>query len=390
MTSLPRTLGPRETLLLSLGAMLGGGVFTASWLSASTPLPLALAALGAAALLAWLNGQSAAALAAEHPQSGGGYEWSARWLSRRWAGVSGILFIFAKITTGAALLGLAHRMLPDPWGFVTAGVVLLSATGLNLAGLKKTAAVNAICLVLVGAALAGFWFLGATSPPLGGTEEPILWPKLAAASFLAFAGYARIATLAEEIEEPEKVIPRTVTISVVACLALYALSFAAWSGKTGSTPLWLGAGIMIAVGTSVLGQIAGLSRVMLAMGRRSERPSGLAVVTPKGVPATAVLAAGGGMLVGTIGFAVESLIVAGASALVGYYFLVNAAALKLPRGQVPIWIPYAGGLGCLVLFMALVAVGVWAVIAPAALVIFAYFGAKDNEKRPPPPDGKAG
>jgi APA family basic amino acid/polyamine antiporter len=272
----------------------------------------------------------------------------------------------------------------------TACGVFIVATGINLAGLKKTAAVNVWCLAVVGASLIGFWVLGTQAEPLAAEAVPLDWPSLASASFLAFAGYARIATLAEEIQDPERVIPRTVTLSVLICLALYSFSFIAWSGKAESVPPWLAAGMMGAVGTSVMGQIAGVSRVLFAMGRRGF-PGRWGRVSGKEVPEEAVLSAAGMVFCGIVTMEMPALLATGAAALTGYYILVNAAALKLPKGQFSAWIPWAGCLGSMALGFSLAGTGkgVLAIIA-AAIVAFAAFLLGSARKSPPPDDGKAG
>jgi APA family basic amino acid/polyamine antiporter len=186
--------------------------------------------------------------------------------------------------------------------------------------------------------------------------------------FFAFAGYARIATLGEEVRDPERTIPQAIPRALGAVQAVYALTgltalavlgagrlarsdapLAAVVAAAGAPALTgvVRAGAVIAVAGVLLALIAGIGRTALAMARRGDLPRPLAVVSPRHqVPARAQLAVAGAViaLAGTadLGWAIG---LSSCTVLV-YYAIANASALTLPG---PRLVPAAGLAGCLVL-----------------------------------------
>ena len=185
------------------------------------------------------------------------------------------------------------------------------------------------------------------------------WPGLLEATalmFVAFTGYARIATLGEEVRTPERTIPRAIIASLIVSALLYlsvgAVAIAAIGPqaladavRTGVAPLVTTARtfdssvtqLVISVGaiTAMLGValnlILGLSRVVLAMGRRADVPRVLAKVDASGSPSFAVIA---------VGIAIAALVLIGnvevtwsfsAFTVLIYYAITNIAALRLPK-----------------------------------------------------------
>lgn len=122
----------------------------------------------------------------------------------------------------------------------------------------------------------------------------------------AFAGYARIATLGEEVRDPERTIPRAIPLAlgialvVYACVALSVLSVLGADRLGGSAaPVadavraagvdWMvpvvRVGAAVAALGSLLALILGVSRTTLAVARDGHLPRTLAAVHPRfGVP----------------------------------------------------------------------------------------------------------
>ncbi|MEU6858709.1 APC family permease [Glycomyces sp. NPDC046736] len=373
---LQRRLGLPSAIAIGLASMLGAGVF-AVWGPAAKAAgsgPGLLAALAIAAFVAYCNARSSARLAALHPESGGAYVYGTRRLHPAAGFAAGWAFLVGKTASGAAMaLTLGAYLLPDhPRALAAAAVVAFCAV--NLLGVKRTALASAVFAGLTLLVLAAVVAAGLTGPvaaqPLGDTH---VWGTLTAAGFVffAFAGYARIATLGEEVHRPEWTIPRAVaiafgvTVAVYALVAVTALSVLgagtladstapladlAAAGAPALTPLVaIGAGI--AVAGVLLSLLAGIGRTALAMARDRRLPGPLAAVSQRfGVPWAAELAASALVLIlistldlaGAIGFSSFCVLV--------YYAIANAAAVTLDRSAL---LPWIGLAGCLLIAVSL-------------------------------------
>ena len=192
--------------------------------------------------------------------------------------------------------------------------------------------------------------------------------------FFAFAGYARIATLGEEVRDPARTIPRAIPLAlrgIVLVVYLAGWRSSAWRcwglrpwQESSTAPLAEGvaggglnapvvrAGAVVAVFGVLLSLLAGVARTALAMGRRGDLPAPLAAVHPRfGVPHVAEIAVAVAIVVlvlvadlrGAIGFSSFGVLV--------YYLVANASALTQPPAErrVPRWLSAAGAIGCLVL-----------------------------------------
>ena len=115
--SLKRELGVFQAMMLGLGSILGTGVFISIGIGTNVAGNAVLLAIACAALLALCNGISSAQLAANHPVSGGTYEYGYRWLGPRLGFTAGWMFMFAKsasaatpsLTTNSSEMFSVHR-----------------------------------------------------------------------------------------------------------------------------------------------------------------------------------------------------------------------------------------------------------------------------------------
>lgn len=356
--------------------MLGAGVF-AVWGPAALAAgsgPGLLAALTIAGGIAYCNARSTARLAARYPQAGGAYAYGTRRINPAIGFTAGWAFLIGKTASAAAMaLTLGAYLLPEhPRAIAAAAVAALCA--INLLGVKKTALASAVFAASTLAVLAAVVIAGLTGPvaaqPLGDTHFRGI---LTAAGFIffAFAGYARIATLGEEVTDPERTIPRAIPIALGITFAVYLLiavtalivlgpgtlaastaplSDLAGAGAPALKPLVaIGAGV--AVAGVLLSLLAGIGRTSLAMARDRRLPGGLAAVSERfGVPWAAELAASALVLVlvstldlrGVIGFSSFCVLI--------YYAVANASAVTLDR-RAPI--PWLGLAGCLLVAVSL-------------------------------------
>lgn len=395
--SLRRELGLGGSLLLGLGSILGTGVFVSIGIAAGVAGPSVLLAIVIAGALALCNAMSSAQLAARMPTSGGTYEYGRALLSPALGFVAGWLFLCAKSASGAAAAlgfgGYCAAMLGLEGGVVRAALaaIAVGALGLTaLSGVRRSSVVNAVIVSVTVAALLVFVVAGAPvalrwggvnlSPFFGGVDidsRPAAARLLEAAAlmFVAYTGYGRIATMGEEVRDPERTIPRAIVLTLAVSMGLYLLVAlvgvgglgAARLGEAGvemAAPLAVAAGAfgpgwvvaLVAVGamTAMLGVllnlILGLSRVALAMGRRGDLPRHFAVVDPeRSTPRAAVALVSAVILALALSGSVKLAWSFSAFTVLVYYALTNAAALRLSREE-RLFHPgfaWAGLAGCL-------------------------------------------
>lgn len=387
--ALRRELGLGDAVLVGLGAMLGAGVFAAFGPAAAAAGAGLLLALAVAAVVAYCNATSSAQLAAVHPQAGGTYVYGRRQLGPTWGFVAGWGFVVGKTASCAAMALTAGAYAWPAHPRLAAALAAAVLTAVNYRGVAKTAAATrvlvALTLAVLGLVLVGVFAGGATDParlsPLTGHG---VYGVLQAAGllFFAFAGYARIATLGEEVRDPARIIPRAVPVALAIVVVIYALigislllALGADGVASSVAPLQdavragslhvlapvvrLGA-VAASLGV-LLSAMAGVGRTTLAMARDRELPGVLAAVHPRfAVPHRAELLLGAVVIVvvsvadirGAIGFSSTGVLV--------YYAIANVSAWTLP-GRARRWrrpVAALGLLGCLVLVAALPAISV--------------------------------
>jgi basic amino acid/polyamine antiporter, APA family len=332
-----------------------------------------LLAIALAAIVATCNALSSAQLAASMPVSGGTYEYGYAYLTP-WLGfTAGWMFLCAKTASAATaalgfagyllqLLGLQSLVVP----VAVAAVVALTAVvvmGIRRSNRANIVIVSVTLFALVFFVLAGLpqvWSKGAVPwlPFLRPAAEGSPWPGLLEATalmFVAFTGYARIATLGEEMRDPTRTIPRAIIYTLVVSAILYIAVAAvgitavgpealAQAARTEVAPLvaaarsfdFPAAYLIVSVGavTAMLGValnlILGLSRVVLAMGRRADMPRLFARVDGSGSPTPAIIAAGTAIAALALIGNVEVTWSFSAFTVLIYYAITNLAALRLP------------------------------------------------------------
>ena len=382
---LARRLGTGDAVTVGLSAMIGAGVFAAFPAAAHAAGSHLMLALAVAAGVAWCNALASAQLAQRYPSSGGTYLFGREVLGPWWGFAAGWGFVIGKTASCAAMAMTfaAYAVPTEGWlRRATAALAVVILTGLNLRGVTRTAYAARLLLLLTGAVLLGFLILTWTRAPMS-PPDPLPTPASGAAGvlqgagllFFAFAGYARIATLAEEVRRPE-VLTRAIVMALTTAIALYAAVGLALSTTLGgrlaesSTALadaatavgapWYGPVIRIGAATASLGALlalmAGVGRTTLAMARERDLPAWLASIDPRHqVPDRAQ--AGLGILVvglvllldlrGAIGFSSVGVLV--------YYAITNLSAMRqpAPHRRVPRGVNLLGLAGCLILVVTL-------------------------------------
>ena len=384
---LARRLGTGDAVVVGLSAMVGAGVFAVFAPAAEAAGGLLLVGLGVAAVVAFCNAVASAQLARAYPTSGGTYVYGREILGPWWGFVAGWGFVVGKTASCAAMaMTFAAYAVPGSGGAErgAAIVAVVVLTAANLRGITRTALVARVLLALtlltLVIALVVTYSGGerAADPWSGGDAFGVL--QSAGLLFFAFAGYARIATLGEEVRRPER-LGRAILVALGVAVALYAAVGLALLLVLGdrlpdtATPVaaaveaageaWAEPVVRVGAATASLGALlallAGVGRTSLAMARERDLPGTLAHVHPAHrVPdhAQVVIALAIVALVlvadlrGAIGFSSCGVLV--------YYAVANLAALRQPaeQRQWPRALNVLGLVGCLTLVVTLPVVSV--------------------------------
>ncbi|KKW63804.1 transporter, partial [Mycolicibacterium elephantis] len=242
--ALHRRLGTVDAVTIGLGSMMGAGVFVAFAPAAAAAASGLLLGLVVAAVVAYCNATSSARLAALYPQSGGTYVYARERLGAFWGYLAGWSFIGGKSASCAAMaLTVGYYLWPD-WAHAVAVAAVVALTAVNYAGIQKSALLTRVLVAVVLAVLAGvvvivLGFGDIDTARLELRDDVSAGGVLQAAGllFFAFAGYARIATLGEEVRDPAKTIPRAIPIALAITLVVYAAVAVAVLSELGSHTL---------------------------------------------------------------------------------------------------------------------------------------------------------
>ncbi|MFC8303273.1 APC family permease [Specibacter sp. NPDC057265] len=390
--TLARRLGTTDAVVIGLGSMIGAGVFAAFTPAAAAAGSGLLVGLVIAAFVAFCNATSSAQLAAAYPISGGSYIYGRERLGP-WAGyLAGWGFLVGKTASAAAMaMTFAAYAAPAGWERPLAIAAVIALAAVNYHGVTRTARLTRVLVAVVLAALAlgvaAAWASGGSAPlhTIGGGLLAHGWYGImqsAGLLFFAFAGYARIATMGEEVRDPKRTIPRAIGISLLIAIIIYAAVAATLLATMGAegiaaaaTPLsnvagsgpWAWAAPVVRIGAALaalgalLALVAGLGRTSLAMARHHDLPNWLAAVHPQyQVPHRAEVVLG--VLIclvilvadlrGAIGFSSFGVLV--------YYFIANIAAFTqaVDERRYPKALQVIGALACIALMATLPPVSV--------------------------------
>lgn len=402
---LARRLGLVDAVVIGLGAMIGAGVFAAIGPAAGAAGSGLLFGLLIAAAVAYCNATSSAQLAALYPESGGAYVYGRKRLGPLWGFLAGWGFVIGKLASCAAMaLTFASYAAPEIARPLAVGAVV-ALTSVNYVGVKKTAlltrAIVAIVLMALAVVVTAVLFGGALdvariAPADDATPYGVL--QAAGLLFFAFAGYARLATLGEEVIEPRKTIPRAILLALGITLVVYAtvavsaiLAVGAPALARSPAPLataveagrlaWLSPAVRLGAAVASLGVllslIVGVSRTVFAMAANRDLPHAFAAVHPRyRVPHRAEL--GVGVVVATVAALadIRSAIGFSSFAVLHYYAIANASALTLgvDERRWPRWLAALGLVGCVIVAFSLPVVSVAAgagLLVVGALVFLA-------------------
>ncbi|OOB89368.1 APC family permease [Rathayibacter sp. VKM Ac-2630] len=381
--SLARRLGTGDAVAIGLGSMIGAGVFAAFAPAAAAAGPWLLAGLALAALVAWANASSSAQLAAQYPRSGGTYVYGRERLGE-WPGfLAGWGFVVGKTASCAAMaLTFAAYAAPSGWERPVAVLAVAVLVGVNALGVTRTALATRVIVAIVLAVLALVVAAAVSSGPAAassaggvGTIGPLGVLQSAGLLFFAFAGYARLATMGEEVRDPSRTIPRAILGALALAVVVYAVVGTALLVALGperlaasTEPLaeaaavwpWTGPVVRIGAAAASLGAllalIAGIGRTSLAMAREGDLPRVLAHVDPvRQVPRRAEIALGAVVIVLVLVADLRSAIGFSSFGVLLYYLVANVSALTQERRfrLYPRFVAVGGVIGCVLLVLTL-------------------------------------
>jgi APA family basic amino acid/polyamine antiporter len=394
---LKRHLGVFDAVVIGLGSMIGAGVFAALAPAAAAGGAGLLIGLALAAVVAYCNATSSAWLAARYPQSGGTYVYGRERLGEFWGYLAGWGFVVGKTASCAAMALTVGSYVRPAQAHAVAVAAVVALTAVNYVGVQKAAWLTRVIVAVVLAVLAavvtacltssaadtGHWAVGTDAGWHGVLQA-------AGLLFFAFAGYARIATLGEEVRDPARTIPRAISVALGITLTVYAVVALAVlavlgpgalarttapladavraAGVPGLAPV-VRVGAAVAALGSLLALVLGVSRTTLAMARDRHLPHVLAAVHPRfQVPHRAELAVGAVVAVLAAFADVRGAIGFSSFGVLAYYAVANASAWTLvpAAGRPPRIVPALGTAGCLVLAFALPGTSVlWGVVVLA-------------------------
>lgn len=388
--------------------MIGAGVFAVFQPAAQTAGVGLLVGLAIAAVVAFCNAHSSARLAAQYPSAGGTYVYGRELLGPWWGFAAGWSFVVGKIASSAAMaMTFAAYAVPSPWSRLAAVAVVVVLVTVNLFGITRTAFLTRLIVVPVLALLAVVVASGVLgSAPSGPGADAFAGPsgdafavlQSAGLLFFAFAGYARIATLGEEVRDPARTIPRAIGIAFAVVVVIYAAVGVTALGALGASGLaasdnplvdvvtangWAWASPLVRIGAALaslgalLALITGIGRTSFAMAREGDLPRWFSAVHARySTPYRAEIAVGIVVIVLVLVADLRGVIAFSSFGVLLYYFVANVAAFRQRRelsgarmrtaGRV---VSVVGAIGCAVLVVTL---PLPAVVTGAAVVLAGF------------------
>ncbi|KQP56968.1 APC family permease [Agreia sp. Leaf283] len=410
MTSprLARRLTLGDAVFIGLGSMIGAGVFAVFQPAAQTAGVGLLVGLAIAAVVAFCNAHSSARLAAQYPSAGGTYVYGRELLGPWWGFAAGWSFVVGKVASSAAMaMTFAAYAVPSPWSRLAAVAVVVVLVTVNLFGITRTAFLTRLIVVPVLALLAVVVASGLLgSAPSGPGADALAGPsgdafavlQSAGLLFFAFAGYARIATLGEEVRDPARTIPRAIGIAFAVVVVVYAAVGVTALGALGASGLaasdnplvdvvtangWAWASPLVRIGAALaslgalLALITGIGRTSFAMAREGDLPRWFSAVHARySTPYRAEIAVGIVVVVLVLVADLRGVIAFSSFGVLLYYFVANVAAFR-QRRELP-WVrmrtvgrvvSVVGAIGCAVLVVTL---PLPAIVTGAAVVLAGF------------------
>jgi basic amino acid/polyamine antiporter, APA family len=371
----PRSLGLRHVYAIGTGAMFSSGFFLLPGLAAGETGPSVPVAYLLAGLLVVPAVLSTAELATAFPKAGGPYHFLHRSLGPTVATVGALgLFVAMVLKAAFALVGIgAYLSMVAEVPVVPLAVALaVVLTGLNIAGTRESARLQLGLVAVLVVVLLAFVVTGAIEVGRRGGAaaadafSPFLLDGglglLAAAGllFVSYAGLLQVASIAGEVREPQRTIPRGLLLSLATATGIYVGGSAVMVGvlepdalrdesapvaaAVAEIPLPLGTGLVVAAALAAFTStgnagIMSASRYPLALARDGLLWSRFARLGRFGTPTAAVLLTGGATAAAIAAFDVEGIARLASAFILVVFALVNLSVIVLRSGRAPGYLP---------------------------------------------------
>jgi APA family basic amino acid/polyamine antiporter len=413
--ALKRSLSLLDATAISVGAIIGGGIFVVTGIVAGLAGSALVVSMVVAAVIAFFTALSFAELAAWQPVEGSVYEYARQLISPFSGFLAGWMWMVSNTFTGAAVsLGFAYYLtasFPSLPANVVAAVLCLAFTALNFFGARESARLNTILVAAKLLILAFFVVFGAINANTANFApfEPFNVGVLYGAYFIFFAytGFGRAAVVAEEVKDAKRNVPKALLLSLAVSTIVYVLVGIVAVGLVGSATLAdsnsplaqaisatgsplavqvVAFGGLLATASVLLTAILGVSRMAFSMARRRDMPQVLAKLHQKfSTPYYSILAVGILMAVLVLFFDLTGVVAVSTFGALFYYAFTNAAALKLKteKRRYHRLVPILGLGTCIVLlaFILFAATQAWIIGGVCLIAGAVYYGAKKRASK---------
>jgi APA family basic amino acid/polyamine antiporter len=412
---LKRSLGLFDATAINVGAIIGGGIFVVTGITAGLAGSAMVVSMIIAAVIAAFTALSFAELASWQPVEGSIYEYARQLISPFSGFLAGWMWLLSNTFTGAAVaLGFAYyftAVLPVLPSNVVAAVVCILFTALNFIGARQSSLLNNILVVAKVLILVFFIVLGACymTPANFSSFEPANVGVFYGAGFIffAYAGFARVAVVAEEVKDAKRNVPRAMLLSLGLSTLIYVLVGLVAIGLVGAAALAasnsplaeaisatgnaigvqvVSLGGLLATASVLLTSILGVSRMAYSMARRGDMPQALARLHCKFyTPYYAIAIVGALMTTLVLLVDLTRVVALSTFATLFYYALANIAAFKLKTEQrrYSRLVPALGIGTCLALlvFILFAATQAWIIGVICLIAGAIYYGVRNRLKK---------
>ncbi|WP_267640258.1 amino acid permease [Haloarchaeobius amylolyticus] len=381
---LAKDLGPLAALTIGVGTMIGAGIFVLPGDAILQAGSLAVVSFVIGGAIALLTALSASELGTAMPKSGGAYYYVNRALGplfgsvAGWANWMGLAFASAFYMVGfgqyvSNIFGLADGYALAGLTIPSVKIVALAGAALfvlvNYIGAKETGRLQNIIVVILVAILTVFTIVGAMrADPANLPESKGFGPMMTTTGliFVSYLGFVQITSVAEEIKDPDRNLPRAVIGSVLIVTAIYALVLVVMSmavekgfiadlargtdkiavvevarlllGPAGAIAMLIGG--LLATASSANASILASSRINFAMGRdRIVTPELNEIHNRYGTPYRAIGITGALILTFIVIAPIETLATMGSVLHLIIYGLLNLALIVMREAEVPEYDP---------------------------------------------------
>ncbi len=430
MPELKRTLGIWGAASVSIGAIIGAGIFVLIGVASGLAGPSVILSFLIAGITAFLTALSSAELSSFITEAGGSYIYAQKAFGNFWGFIVGWTKSFDYIVGASAVsLGFAAYFAYF-LGIPPAGSIIITAAAalplllmlINLKGISEASGTNNLLVGLKVTALALFIIAGGFFLFSRGdfSNYHPFFPNgvagtLSGASiiFFAFVGFNTITVLSEEVKNPEKNVPKAIMLAFAISTLLYigvsvvAVGLVNWKLLgTSSAPLevalkaatnnvyllkFISISALFATASVVMASILGGSRALFAMARQRVIPGFFARISNNGVPTLTVMITGVAIAIIALQGNLEWIASVFNFGILMTFLFINLSAVRLRKKmpdanrtfRVPFYPvpPILGVLSCIVLVFylnknAIIFGGAWVVIGVAAY----YFNTKREAK----------